>query len=673
MAEQLTPGMKDYERWKIEIDAAEKRIKNFYIDGGKIVQRFLDDRGGSQGMETNLTGDNPFRLNIFHANVTTMLAMLYGRVPETDVSRRWADPNDDVARVAAEILQRMLNISVQAPGSSDTDLLRACLQDRLLPGLGVARVRYDFTKETRQARTVETNAETGLDEIVMVDEEVVADEEAPLEYVHWRDFLWGDGRIWANVPWVAFRIALTKPEVIARFGEEAAEKLQFTKKPAGHKAEDEGEMAKDDTWMKTEIIEIWEKSTRKVVWWSKDTESLLDTREDPLKLRGFFPCPEPFVANTTTTMYLPRADFKLAQDLYNQIDTLQTRIGIITKAVKVVGVYNQKSNEIKRMLNEGVENDLIPVDNWAMFGENGGLEQISWLPIKDVVEALGKLQELRNEHIQLLYQITGMADILRGTSEQYTAASSDKLKAKFASIRVQHIQDEFARFASDLMSLRAEIIKTHFDPESIYAQSNAQFLAEEQEAVQQAIQFIKSPGDSWLWKVDIKPESIAMIDYAQLKAERTEYLTAAATFMSSAKAMGDAAPEAVPALLEMLKWGLAGFKGGQQMEGMLDRAIDAVVEKAKNPPPPVPNPKVQEIQLKHQTEMEKQAKKSNDEMMKMFNQHKIKLKEILAESGADAQAEAIQAYYNILEVESKFKADKELKRMDAAARRASGE
>jgi hypothetical protein len=160
-----------------------------------------------------------------------------------------------------------------------------------------------------------------------------------------------------------------------------------------------------------------------------------------------------------------------------------------------------------------------------------------------------------------------------------------------------------------------------------------------------------------------------MIDYAQLKAERTEYLTAVATFLQSATTMGNVAPEAIPALLEMLKWGLAGFKGGQQIEGVIDRAIKDISEQAKNPPQEQPNPKIQEIQAKAQAEQQKQMQKSQDEMMKMLNQHKAKLMEVAAENKADLSVEQAQAFYNILEHEVKFDFDSQLKDMERRNRR----
>ena len=117
-----------------------------------------------------------------------------------------------------------------------------------------------------------------------------------------------------------------------------------------------------------------------------------------------------------------------------------------------------------------------------------------------------------------------------------------------------------------------------------------------------------------------------------------------------------------------MRWGMAGFKGSQQIEGVLDHGIDKVKERLANPQPPQPPVELQEIQAKHQAEMEKQSKKSQDDMMKLLNQHKAKLIEITADTKAHEATERIQAYFNILETEAKMKADIAVERTKSKSR-----
>ena len=636
-----------YEYWQTELKASERQLKTFRNMGTKIVKRYLG--GSSQQRDTGQdTRTGNFRLNLFHSNVITLESMLYGNLPKVRVSRRYNDANDDVGRVASLIVERLLTNDIQDNGKEYNSVLRAVLQDRLLPGMGVARLRYEIETKTN---------EYGIEELVK--------EEVPADYYHWRDVAWGWARTFSGVPWIGFRSYLRKDAVAERFGEEAADLVQLKGEGVVADTTEEGQSDEEDSpWQKAEIWEIWDKERRQVVWLSPGYDKVLDTQPDPLGLSGFYPCPPFFLANQTTSLYVPTSDFTLAQDLYNEIDTLQTRISVITEAVKVVGVYDRSAEGIQRMFKEGTDNDLIPVDNWALFAEKGGIEgQIDWVPIGEISETLLRLRELRDEAIGLLQQVTGMSDIMRGQlGGQYEGVGQSELKAKFGSVRVQALQDEFANFASDLLQLKAEIIGLHFSPESIARYANVSSTWD-MEYVPAAIQLIKQPDEAKL-RVEVKPESLSMVDYAQLKQERTDYLTSMASYLSSVGPIIKEAPAAKPLFLEMMKWGLAGFKGSNDIEGVVDKAIaaaekespqssdgEAEKEQAKS------QGQMQLEQLKHQNAMEQlQAKAQADMALRehdaQFDNQKRQM-EMQAEM-AELQA-AMQS--TLAEIQAKMMAD----------------
>ena len=560
----------DYWNEQISLALEDPDYKKFVDQGKKITDRFLDKRDTGSNESTHL--------NLFHSNVTTLRSMLYGQSPKVNAERRYEDETDDVARVGTDILERLLNNDIGLRTDTYSFALRRGLDDFLIVGLGQARVRYE-------AKLAEDGS--------------LASESAPTDYVYWEDFLWSPARSWDEVRWVAFRTYMTEEEAKSRFKEKAAG-LQYESRKLN-----EGEGDKADVNKMAQIWEIWDKKTKTVYWFSKGSDKLLDAKPDTLKLSGFYPCPQPMMANLTNTKLVPKADYIFAQDLYNEIDNLETRIVTLTTAVKVVGVYDKSSEGVQRMLKEGVENDLIPVDNWAMFAEKGGLKgQVDWLPIEAVVAAIEKLRAYRDEAINLLYQVTGMSDILRGQSTQSrTSATEQELKAKFASVRIQFMQDAFAHFASELQSLKAEIISVHYNPQTILNQSNIKFDDVDQQFVNPAIGLIKSKSQL-IWRVKVRPESIAMVDYAQLKAERTEYIMALSQFMQSAAPIIQQEPTSLPYLLRLLQWGLAGFKGSQQIEGVMDQAIAAATQSAQQPKPDANAMKMQLEQQKQQSDLQ---------------------------------------------------------------------
>jgi hypothetical protein len=598
--------------WSDEIKQAQKMLRKWHKQGTKIVRRYLDERN------EGAVEDKIFRLNLFHSNIKTISDMLYSSLPKVEASRTNADATDDIGRVAAEVAERIINLDIAHNGQEYDSVLRSCLQDRLLPGLGCARVRYEA-----QFREEEVAAVIGVDGEVAVEgytEQVLEYEDAPIDYYHWQDVLWGWGRSFSELPWIAFRSYLSKDEIEERFGEDHAKRMEYRKQKLADTEDSEwGDPDDDAPWMKAEVWEIWDKQTRKVIWFSSGCDLLLDVKDDTLTLEQFFPCPPFLIANATTALYRPTPDFVLAQDLYNSIDELQTRIAKITEAVKVVGVYDSSAEGVQRMLKEGVENDLIPVDDWALFAESGGLKgKIDWLPLQDVAATLGNLQQLRDEQIRLLQQITGMSDVMQGQlNSPYEGVGQSQIKAQFGSVRVQALQDQFAQFASDLLQLKLEVISKHFDPETIAHHSTMQY-SEDAAFLQPAIELLKQPLEANI-RIKVRPETVAMVDYARLKVERTEFLTAMATFLQSASPMLEREPDSMPYLLKMLQWTMAGFKGSQEIEGVLDQAIAASMQKIQQQQgqPQQPDPE----QIKQQGEMEKiQAKAQADQQMRQIDQ-----------------------------------------------------
>jgi ACT domain-containing protein len=591
--------------WADELKSSQKMLENWQKQGIKIVRRFVDDRGQNERVGIERMGD-VFRLNLFHSNVKTLQDMMYGNLPTVEASRTFADAGDDVARVASEIMERLLNLDIQRNGQDYDSVLRSTLQDRLLPGLGVARVRYEV--ETEEVE-IEAVADVFGNEIEAARTETqVTWEDAPVDYYHWQDVLWGWSRSFADIPWLAYRSYLSKDEIENRFGPKALKQVEFKTQKVDDSDNYSGDDNDDSPWMKAQVWEIWDKELRQVVWYSKGADALLDIRPDPLQLTNFFPSPPLLIANATTTLYKPTPDYHLSQDLYNEIDRLQTRIAIITEAVKVVGVYDAQNDGVQRMLNEGVENDLIPVDNWALFAESGGLKGvIDWFPIKDVVDTLNQLIAVRDQTIALLQQISGMSDIMRGgLQNQYEGVGQSEIKAQYGSIQVQSLQDQFAQFVGELMQLKAEVICRHFEPRTIALRSNMQHSMDKA---------LVEPAMANL-RLVIRPETMALIDYARLKAERTEFMNAFSTVLQSASGLLEKEPNSLPYVIKVIQWTMAGFKGSNEIEGVLDKAFDEAVQ-ANQQRQDKPDPQQQAEQVKLQGELQKiQAKGQADQMLR---------------------------------------------------------
>jgi len=591
-------GVTPVQKWTAEMQAADRFFDDFHKQGRKVIERYVDDR------KEDSTPWPTSRLNLFHANITTLLALMYAKLPKVEADRRFADPNDDVARVAGEIATRCLQNDLNMPDCALAPVLKYTLFDRLVPGLGIARLTYAYDEDTENQIGKDEEGEPLYGK---------SDEWCDETYIHWRDVRWSPCRTYEELRWIAFRAYMSREEVTKRFGEDAVNQVSFTSK--GPALLVEGAMKTPvDIERQAEIWEIWDKDTKRVLWWTQGCEEFLDEKDDPLKLDDFFPCGRPMVANASTDRFLPKADFVIAQDIYNKIDQLETRIGLLVDSCKAVGIYAGDAEAVKNMLQEGIENQLIPVDNWAMWAEKGGLKgAIEWFPIRDVAEVLTLLTNQQQVWIQKLYQVTGMSDIMRGqASAAGTTATEQKIKAQFGSVRINALQEEFAAFASDLLNKKWQIIRRFYEPERILKLSNILNTPDAQYA-QAAINLVKAP-EEFDMRIIIRSDSMAAVDLEALKMERNEFLQAVAQFVGQATQVATTMPEVVPFLMKLMQFGLAGYKSSSEMEGLIDQAIAAVEQSlaAKAAAPPQPSPEEKKMQGELQMKQQEFAMKAQE-------------------------------------------------------------
>jgi len=629
------------ERWGIEVNSAKEAVKEFHKASKTILKQFLDIRESDNSTES--------RVNLFTANTITTKALLYGKTPSVDVDRRFGDSKDTTARCAATILQRLLNTDIERDDDGYARALKNALGDRLTVGLGVIRQRYVMTEgePKKVPAKYKTQTITDPDTNEEVEENVRDDEGNEIElapgyeeatkqhedvetiYVHWEDFLWSVSRTWEENRWIAFRNAMTRDALRKRF--KNLSKKDLKEIPLNSKLfKEKGELAQRDPWARADVWEIWSKEDRKVYWYVEGHDKILDVQDDPYELEAFWPCPMPLYANLTTGSLMPRADYIFAQDLYNDINVISSKIRLLEGAIRVVGVYDANCADIARILNETSGNEMIPSANWADLAEKGGLKgKVDWFPIDMVVAALDKLVQQRDQKIALLYQVTGMSDILRGQAQAQATATEQAIKAKFASVRVQDFQEEFATFASAGQRIKAELVSKLYDDETILQRSNAQYT-EDAQNIPAALQLIRD--EFATYRIKVKPESVSLTDYAALKQERTEMMTALSQMLGTVLQIGQAAPAMTPFLLQMIKWMFTGFRGASTIEPVLDQAVQAAeqmaqqaMQKAAQPPPP--DPKLQAAQVKADAEVQR----SKLDVQGAIMEHMAKMKELLME------------------------------------------
>lgn len=600
----------------------DNEFKKWEARANKIVKRYRDD---NRNQNTNETA----KFNILWSNVQTLIPAVYARLPKAAVSRRFGD-NDPVGRVASQLIERSLDFEIEHY-SDFRSAMRHAVEDRFLGGRGVAWVRYephvvaqDMPDDGYQI-TEDVDKETGNDTVVNYDgsagmdaepQEEIEYECAPTDYVHWKDFGHSVARTWEEVTQVWRWVYMTREALIERFGEEVGKKIPLDAGPETNKQY--GQNNRDFT--RAKICELWDIETEKVYWFSKSAGQIIDERDDPLGLEGFFPCAKPLYATMTSDTLIPIPDFVLYQDQAQELDILTDRIDGLVKALRIRGVYDSSQPALQRLLTEGDNNTLIPVDKWMGFSEKGGLKgSIDILPIDQIAGALLQCYRARDEIKAQIYEITGISDIVRGQTAASETATAQQIKGQYAGLRLRSMQEDVALFASELIRLKAQIICSKFQPQTIIAYAAAEQMSEADKAlVPDALMLIK---DKVLrnFRIEVAADSLVQIDENQNKRDRVEFLQAMGGFLTQALPMGQQAPELVPMLVDMVKFGISAYKQAAPIEGTIEQAMEQLKQKQQRAAeqPPQPDPEMIKMQVEQQREQARAEADMQIEQIKM--------------------------------------------------------
>ena len=584
-----TPAGK-YRRWLIEIEQAEKWCRDWHEVARKCLRRYRDERRNATA-----TDDGQRRVNIFWSNVETLKPALYARRAKPVVERRFRDA-DPVGKAAAETLERAITFATD--NDQFDEVIKQARDDRLIVGRGTAWVRYvphfqqmqpptpdDGVSVTDDAGEYEAETEEGAEaeSEPMQPAEALAFEEVAFDYVAWTDFLMAPSKTWREVPWVARRVQMTRHELVERFGEEIGRAVPLNARPDRDGPDNADARFRDGLSARTDVFEIWDKAERKACWIAKGYEGLLDERDDPLRLREFFPCPRPMFATITTDSLIPQPDFLQYKDQANDLDDVTYRLSKLTQACRVSGVYDAAQDaSLGRLFGEGSDNQLIPVNTWAAFSEKGGFRGVmDFVPLDGVIATIRELTAREQSLKAQIYEVTGISDIVRGYSAPSETATAQQIKGQFAALRLQEQQAEVARFARDLIAITAEIIAEHFQLQTIALMSGlAEQAPEFQQAFPMAVQLLRDDAMR-SFRIDIETDSTIAVDETADKQAATEFLTAMGNYMAASLPMAQQAPELLPVIGQGAVFLARRFRAGRQLEGSIEASFQALEQRAQ--------------------------------------------------------------------------------------------
>lgn len=629
----------------------ERDLVKLWLDqierSGADEKDWREDAEKAEGVYQSKEGSRNREFNIFHANIETIVPALYNSTPIPDVRRRFAD-KDPVGKVVSDIIERSLSFSVDTYDFDGT--MHATIKDSEITDRGIARVRFKpyFAGEG--------------------DQETLSYAEVTCEHVPWRDFRRGPGRFWGEVPWEAFRHYLSKDEITKLIDGSG---ISIDDIPLNYSSD--GSMQKDkdpkaDVFRRAMVWEIWDKDSKKVLFVCQDYhDKVLKTDDDPLQLTNFFPTPKPLQAIEQTASLVPVTPLRVYESLVDELNVITRRITKLVKTLRPRGLYGGNVIDMKAV-GEAEDGELVPASDVMQFMSNGGLEKaIHWYPLDPTTKAIQTLYEQREAIKQTIYEVTGIADILRGSTDPGETLGAQQLKAQWGSLRIQRRQSEVARFARELFELKAEIIATKFPwtlltrmtgielPTQEQKQQVQMLMQQVQQAQQagqqidpkilaqgeQAQELLSQPSQEEVvqllqddisrnYRIDIESDSTIRNDLSRNQQTMNLFLQGTAQFGQAMGPIIMADASMKPMVMEIYGAFARQFKLGRQAEDAIDAATEQAEQSAKQPPPPSPE----------QQKMEAEKQKQAADMQMAQEKHKMEIEKM--QLGLQIEKEKLQ-------------------------------
>ena len=609
--------------WINAIELAEKHEKDWREAAEKVVKRYrMEGQQKSNGFP------------ILYANTETLLPAVYNSVPVADVRRRFGDA-DEAAKTAAQALERAISHSCDEYDFHQ--VMCDAVKDMGLPGRGVTRVRYE--------------------PLMGKDGESIAYQKVTSEPVDWREVTFGPAKRWSKLPWVKFDHLLTREQLV-KLSPKHGEMVPLTHTCDGHEEKKGEENKLPDIFKRGLVWEIWDKDAREVRWLAPHFKAgFLREDKDPLRLEGFYPIPRPLYAIWTTDSLVPIEPFRVYAAQADELDDVTRRIMALIKVCRVRGIYDPALAQAFELLKSQEDGEYQPAEGGTALREKA-LDQAIWdWPLDKIVVALKQLYENREQIKAVIFELTGIADIMRGQTEAQETKGAQQLKTQWGTLRISPLQQEVQRYARDLIRLKAEIIAEHFLPQTLEMITGIK-LPPEVPAPQQMghnggppmgqPEMVPNPVLALLktdalrsYKIDIETDSTIRADVQRSQEQIARFVEGSGAFFTAMAPAVEAGVMSKPAAVTLYTSFARQFKLGKDAEDALDSLLTQAEQEAQAGPQQDPEQaKLAAEQQKMQ--MEAQLKQAELQANLQAKQAELDLKRQEAEMNLEVKRQEME-------------------------------
>lgn len=469
--------------WHTQINAAQAREKPFRETGCKIIARYMDERENYEGAD-----GAERRVNILWSNTQVLSSHLFENVGKPDVRRIFPQPGakNKIARTTALLLER--NIVSQHQQYCPDEEIEDAIEDSLLPGRGQLWLEYEPTIETATEIVTEKD-ENGEEIEVEKTQETLGYQCVKLVHVPWDEWGYGPAKKWRDVPFVWREHKFTREDLEKDWPQYNDAETGRTTIPMNYvlsEGKDKDGQAEGGDFKRAVVFEIWDKRSKSRIYVAKDFDWELERKHDPLKLKEFFPCPPPLFGGTKKTDSLtPRPEYLQYKDQAEELDRLNTRIWKLLESLKYRGFRfaGLDSEDTLGDIGQLEDGEFPPLKNFQALAQGGGLKAAyEVMDLQPIVIAIQGAAERAVQIVQQIYELTGISDVVRGSSDPDETATAQSLKARFGSSRLKRRQKRVQRFVAAAIKLQGEVIAENFEREQMSTAAGIPLPTEQERA-----------------------------------------------------------------------------------------------------------------------------------------------------------------------------------------------
>lgn len=612
--EENTPEHdRDAKPWLLMIQHAEKAFDQWNKTCDNLAKEFASIKRLAKSRT-----DREYQ--IFYANLEVIKPVIYARAPQPVAVPRFKD-RKPVPRKTSEIMERALVTSFDTEKVHET--LKKVRDDLALCARGVVWCRYETYDKGGEPK-----------------------ECVRYEWLFRQDFLHEPARVWSEVGWVARGTWLTKEQGEARFGEENWTEIEYEDAPD---TDEDYKVVKKarvwELWHKEKNLVVWlHPHASNVLDIAPPHLSLEGFFPCPRPAYGTCE-PDSLIPVPDACFY--KDQLEEINELTARISLLSESLRLQVFYAKghedIGGAIESAVAQVNAKEDRRV---FIPLAGLSGFGQNSKITDAIWeMPIDKVAATIKELVALRQQLIGDVYQISGVSDIMRGETDANETATAQNIKAQYGSVRVKDRQGEMIRIADGVLNIGGEIMAENFSPETLMSMSQTedlprqadviqQHIQEAQKQIQELVQKAQQPGPNGAPPQPVDPaqfeqakqaiivqhqqaaEQVVTVEkvFGLLRAERmrpfvlqiatdstiqpdenaekqarNEFGAAFSQFTAALAPIIQADPAGSADFAgQMLKFMLAPYRAGREMEQAVDDWVERMKEKAKQPPPPSP-------------------------------------------------------------------------------------